>query len=271
MGESDCVLCPFGFITPLGSISKEECVEEVSASSREEGAELNQSFQVEAVVSLSMAKADFDDEKRASFVSAVAATAMVPEQDVAIVLVVERTSRRATSLLVTSQVRVNDSQQASDVAMSMNDLDKLNDNFRKEGMPKALVVSATVVSTDKTADGQTAIPAGMASSSIIGIAVTVCVVLLCAGSLSVYLFKGRGPMLAIDASITAGDSRLWQEPPPSIAGVQHELEMGRKISARTVKPAAGALENDADMYSSHRLRIPPAEANKFSTTQNQET
>ena len=88
-------------------------------------------------------EASFTAEKQSSFRSAIAATAMVPTQNVVIVAMNEVSVRRAASLDITTQIRVADDAAASSLVSSW-DTKTLNTNLKRQGIPEATSVSQPV-------------------------------------------------------------------------------------------------------------------------------
>jgi hypothetical protein len=104
---------------------------------------------VEITIKMPFTKAAFTAEKQSSFRSAVAATAMVPAENVAIVAVQEVSTRRAaTSLEVKTQIRIKDDAAASSLVASW-DTKTLNTELKKQGIPEATSVSQPVKRSSK--------------------------------------------------------------------------------------------------------------------------
>lgn len=136
--ESDCSVCPSGLTSLIGSDSESDCVRSLGSLSR--------TTAVYITVSLPLTQGAFTPQKQSSFRSAIAATAKVLVEDVAIVLMKDVLSRRSGySLHVTTEVLAQDDTSGRMIASSLEDMVSLNTKLESEGLSGASLVSGPVV------------------------------------------------------------------------------------------------------------------------------
>merc|ERR1712100_891380 len=133
-------------------------------------------YKVELTVQISSTKAAFTAEKQSAFISAVAASANVPRDNVLITVTEKTTSRRtsrkllATVLDIAITILVKDEKAGKDlIAAGGLTKAKLNEQMELQGLPtittmvseakSALPASASSNSTNTTSDALSAVPA----------------------------------------------------------------------------------------------------------------